>query len=174
MDLEARIRRLEDIEDIRALVTRYGIAMDERQMDVTRAMFTPDARLTSKDGAFAAEGLAAILQTYQARFDVLGASYHVAHGHIIDVDPEDPDRATGTVTAHAEVVRNGTPMLVALIYEDQYQRHEGAWKFAAREMGFFYYTPADRYLETMLSPNRNLASGDELPADYPTALRAEV
>jgi hypothetical protein len=29
-DLEARVRRLEDLEEIRALAVRYGFAVDER------------------------------------------------------------------------------------------------------------------------------------------------
>jgi hypothetical protein len=172
MDLEARIRRLEDIEEIRSLITRYGVAMDERQMDETREMFTPDARLTSKDGVFAAVGLESILETYAGRWEVLGPTYHYVHGTTIDTDPDDPGRATGVVTGHAEVVRNGQAMVVALTYNDEYRRHDGRWKFAARELGFFYYTRADQYVETMLSPNRNRAYDEPRPADYPEALKS--
>ncbi len=75
------------------------------------------------------------------------------------------------MTGHAEVVRHGEPMLVAMQYEDVFVRDGGKWKFSEREMGFFYYLPPDRYTEVMRSPNRNLAYGDERPADYPQALR---
>ncbi len=173
MDLEARIRRLEDIEAIRQLCTAYGIAMDERDMDATREMFTEDAELRSKDGVFAATGRQAILDTYQGRWDVLGPTYHFGHGHIVEIDPDDPDRATGTLTSHAEVVRNDEPMIVALQYEDVYRRDGGTWKFAEREMGYFYYMPPDRYTEVMKSSDRNLAYGDARPADYPQALREQ-
>lgn len=173
MDLEARIRRLEDIEAIRQLCTAYGIAMDERDMESTREMFTEDAELRSKDGVFAAKGRQAILDTYQGRWDVLGPTYHFVHGQTIEIDPDDPDRATGTLTSHAEVVRNDEPMIVALQYEDVYRRDDGKWKFAEREMGYFYYMPPDRYTEVMRSPNRNLAYGDARPADYPQALREQ-
>ncbi len=171
MDLEARIQRLEDIHEIRNLVTRYGIAMDERKEAETREMFTPDATLTSKDGVFAADGLESIITTYKGRWDVLGPTNHFVHGQAIDIDPDDPDHATGTVTSHAEVVRNGEPMIVALTYDDEYRRHDGKWKFSSREMGYFYYTPAAQYVETMKSGDRNLAYGDARPADYPMALR---
>ena len=171
MDLEARIQRLEDIEEIRALVTRYGIAMDERREGETREIFTPDAKLTSRDGVFAAEGLETIITTYKARWDALGPSNHFVHGSVIEIDDSDPDRATGIVTAHAEVVRNGKPMLAAITYNDQYRRHDGKWKFSARELGFFYYTEADRYAQTMLETNRNRAYDDPQPADYPQVLR---
>ena len=171
MDLEARVRRLEDIEEIRALATRYGIAMDERREDETRAIFTPDARLTSKDGVFAAEGLETIITTYKGRWDALGPTNHFVHGSIIEIDADDPDRATGVVTSHAEVVRNGKPMLAAITYNDEYRRHEGKWKFSARELGFFYYTEAERYVETMLEHKRNRAGEEPQPADYPEALR---
>ena len=171
MDLEARVQRLEDIEEIRNLVTRYGIAMDERDRAETEQMFTRDATLGSPDGTFAATGAKEIVDFYQARWDVLGPSFHIAHGHTIDIDPDDPDRAEGVVTAHAEVVRNGAAMVAAIIYEDTYRREDGRWKFASRNFGFYYYTPADRYVETMLAPNRNLAGEKPQPADYPKALR---
>ena len=171
MDLEARIRRLEDLHDIQNLITAYGIAMDERDAAATRELFTPDATLTSKDGVFAADGLDEILETYAGRWEVLGPTSHIVHGAVLHIDPDDPDRATGTVPSHAEVVRNGESMLVSIIYEDEYRRHEGKWKFSSREMGFFYYMPASGYVETMKSSNRNLAYGDARPADYPMALR---
>lgn len=171
MDLEARIRRLEDIEEIRNLGTLYGIAMDERREDETRAMFTEDAKLTSRDGVFAAEGLEEIITTYKARWDALGPTNHFVHGQIIEIDPDDPDRATGIVTSHAEVVRNGTPMLAAITYNDEYRRDDGRWKFSARELGFFYYTERDRVAQTMLEPNRNRAYPEPQPADYPEALK---
>ncbi|MCH1512409.1 MAG: nuclear transport factor 2 family protein [Acidimicrobiales bacterium] len=173
MDIEARVRRLEDTNEIRNLTTRYGLAMDERNVEETRAMFTPDAVLTSKDGVFAAEGIESIMTTFAGRWDVLGPTSHWVHGQIIEINPSDPDRATGTVTSHAELDRNREAVLVSLIYEDTYVRHEGIWKFAAREMGYFYYTPAEKYTETMLSPNRNLAYDEPLPADYPVALKQQ-
>ena len=170
-ELEARIQRLEDIEEIRKLGTLYGIAMDERREDETRAIFTDDARLTSKDGVFAASGLEEIITVYKARWDALGPTSHFVHGSVIDIDPDDPDRATGIVTSHAEVVRNGKPMLASIIYNDEYRRDGGTWKFSARELGFFYYTEADRYAQTMLEHNRNRAYDEPQPADYPEALR---
>ena len=168
MDVETRVRRLEDTNEIRNLTTRYGLAMDEHDEQEVREMFTPDAGLTSKDGVFSAKGIESIITTYRGRWEVLGATSHVVHGQIIEIDLSDPDRATGTVTSHAELDRNGKAMLVSLIYKDIYERHEGIWKFAAREMGYFYYMPAEKYAEVMLSPNRNLAYDDPLPADYPT------
>jgi hypothetical protein len=145
--------------------------MDERNEQEIRTMFTPDAILTSKDGVFAAEGIESIMTTYAGRWDVLGPTSHIVHGQIIEINPSDPDRATGTVTSHAELDRNGEAALVSLIYEDTYVRHEGVWKFAAREMGYFYYMPAEKYAEVMLSPNRNLAYGEPMPADYPMTLK---
>ena len=45
--MEARVRRLEDRVDIGELVTRYCLAMDNRDVDAIPALFTPDASLRS-------------------------------------------------------------------------------------------------------------------------------
>lgn len=172
MDIEARLRRLEDLEEIRQLVTKYGIIMDERDEAGIEEIFSPDAELRSKDGVFSAKGLDNIVETYRGRFAVLGPTYHYVHGQTIDIDPDDPDRATGTTTSHAEVVRNDQSMIAAILYEDVFRRHDGKWKFSEREIGFFYYMPPGEYAKTMLSPDRNLAYGDPRPADYPQALIA--
>ncbi|GIU93363.1 MAG: hypothetical protein KatS3mg011_2269 [Acidimicrobiia bacterium] len=167
MDLEARLRRLEDKEEIRQLVTRYGLVVDEMDLDGIADLFTPDAELCSRDGVFAAKGIEAILDTYRARFEVLGPTYHYVHGQTIDLDPDDPDRARGITTSHAEVVRNGEAMMVAVVYHDEYRRFQGAWRFARREMAFFYYLrPAD-YAAALPTPWRVRAYDSPHPADYP-------
>lgn len=168
MDLERRIQRLEDLDAIRQLVTRYGFVMDERDVPAIREMFTPDATLRSKDGVFHARGIENIVQTYQGRFDVLGPTNHFVHGQTIDFD--DDDTAHGLVSSHAEVVRDGTTMWVALRYSDVYKRPEGTWRFADRLMSYMYYVPVAEYAEALGDELRVRAYGDRRPADWPEVL----
>lgn len=167
MTLQDRIRRLEDREAIRELVARYGLAMDERDMDEVRRLFAPDATLRSEDGVFAATGIDEIVATFEGRWAALGPTLHVAHGQTISLDDHDADRATGRVTSHAEVVRDGTTMVAAVVYADGYVRLDGEWRFADRNMAYFYYVPVETYAETLPRRDRMLAYGEPAPASFP-------
>ena len=53
MDIERRIRRLEDRVEIGELIARYGLVMDDRDIDGMPALFTPDVVIRSDDGVLA-------------------------------------------------------------------------------------------------------------------------
>ena len=168
--LEERVRRLEDKQAIHELVHLYGFVMDERDIPGLDSLFTEDAHLGSADGVFNADGLETIAKTYQGRYDVLGATHHFIHSVLTRLDEQDPDRATGIVSGHAEVVREGETMVVALRYHDVYRRTERGWRIAERVMGYMYYLPVTDYVETMKSEDRSLVYGDPRPADWPSVL----
>lgn len=168
--VESRLRRVEDRQALTELVLLYFHVMDERDVGALPKIFTADAHLGSGDGVFDATGLDTITKTYQGRFDALGATFHYSHGLIVEFDEAEPDSATGTSTGHAEIVRNGAPMIVALRYRDRFRRTLDGWRIADRVMSYFYYTPAERYIEVMTSDARNLAYGDPRPADWPQVL----
>ncbi|MHA7816112.1 MAG: nuclear transport factor 2 family protein [Pseudohaliea sp.] len=146
--LEARLRRLEDRVAIEELIARYGLVMDDRDMDAMPGLFTEDVRILSRDGVMDARGREAAIELYRGRFTVLGPSNHFTHDRIICFG-DDPDEATGTVLSHAEMQRKGEPMLAAIRYSDRYRREAGAWRFAERLFDFFYYVPTAEYLEAL-------------------------
>ncbi|MCZ8130918.1 MAG: nuclear transport factor 2 family protein [Steroidobacteraceae bacterium] len=170
--LERRIRRLEDRVEIGELIARYGLAMDGRDLDEIEAIFTPDAVLRSRDGVMNARGREAIVLLYRGRFTVLGPSNHFTHDRIVTFDANDPDLARGLVVSHAEMNRNGRGMIAAIRYADVYQRHEGAWRFAERELSFMYYVAAAEYVDA-LGPGlakRMRAYDEPRAADWPEGL----
>jgi SnoaL-like protein len=170
MTLEQRIQRVEDRTAITDLVVLYGFIMDERDADGIRKIFRDDATLRSEDGVFAANGLEEIVTTYQGRFDALGPTNHFIHGHVVRFDDADPDVATGLLASHAEVVRDGITMVVALRYKDRYRRTESGWKFADRCMSYMYYVPVTEYAEALGDDLRVRAYHDRRPADWPDKL----
>lgn len=141
--LERRIARLEDRAAIQELTVLYGFVMDERDEAQIRELFTKGAALRSKDGDFASVGLDDVVATFLARFEALGPTNHYSHGMVLKLDDDDPDRATGVVSEHAELHRHGVPMRTALRYHDVYQREDGRWKFAERTISYMYYLPID-------------------------------
>lgn len=169
--LNERLRVLEDRAQLRELVARYGIAIDDRDIDALTELFTPDGSFRSADGVMSALGREAVIQQFHGRFAALQATNHIAHEQILDFGP-DPDAAEGLVTSHAEVCRHGRTFVAALRYHDRYRRHEGRWRFAERVLSFLYYLPVEEYAEGFASRMRMRAYGDRRPADYPESLPA--
>lgn len=171
--VEQRLQRIEDRQAIADLAVMYGYVMDEQLADSIPKLFTKDATLRSADGVFAAEGLETIASTYQGRFDVLGATNHFTHGHVVRFDDRDPDTAIGLLASHAEVVRNGVAMLVALRYRDVYRRTNAGWRFADRLMSYMYYVDAREYGEALASDKPVRVYGEPTAGDWPEQLRGQ-
>jgi ketosteroid isomerase-like protein len=170
--LERRIRRLEDREEIHELIARYCLVMDNRDLDAMPDLFTPDFVVRSADGVMNTVGRDAAVEMFRGRFMVLGPSNHFTHDRILTFDEADADRASGLVLAHAEMNRKNQPMLAAIRYEDEYQRHEGRWKFRSRSLAFMYYVPTAEYLDAF-GPGiarRNRAYDTAVAADWPEKL----
>ncbi len=170
-DLEARVRLLEDRESIRELVARYGFAIDDRDMDAIGDCFCLDGQFRSRDGVLDARGRDAVLEQFRGRFSVLGPSNHFTHDRIVEFAGCDTGHARGIVNSHAEVVRHGAPMLVALRYEDRYRREaDGRWRFADRLLSFFYYLKIEQYPRLLADALRMRAYDEPAPADLPEKL----
>jgi ketosteroid isomerase-like protein len=167
--LRARLRVLEDRAELRELVARYGLAIDDRDIEALTTLFTADARFRSRDGVMNAAGRAAVIDQFRGRFSALGPTNHVAHEQVCTFG-SDADSATGIVTSHAEVWRHGRAFIAAIRYADTYRREEGRWRFADRLLSFFYYLPVDEYAKGLGDPLRMWVYGDQRPADYPEAL----
>ena len=168
--LEARVARLEARHEIRELVARYCFTVDARDIEGIAACFTRDGAMRSLDGVMDARGRDAVVNQFHGRFEVLGPSNHFTHDHLIEFDADDPDRATGIVNSHAEVVRNGRALLASLRYHDEYRREDGSWRFHLRLLSFFYYLEPGEYAAVLRDPLRNRAYAEPRPADFPERL----
>jgi ketosteroid isomerase-like protein len=169
MSTEARLKRLEDRAELAELIARYALAVDDRDIEAIAMLFTPDGAFRSQDGVMQARGTEAVLEQFRGRFRALKLSNHFSHDHIFQFGA-DPDTATGLITAHAEVWRNGRALIGALRYQDSYRRHEGRWCFADRLLFFLYYLPVEEYASALGDPLRQRAYGDRRPADFPETL----
>ena len=167
MDFETRLARLEAEADIRDLVSRYSFDIDDREIDRIALLFTEDAAVRSADGMMNAIGRAQIISMYKARFDVLGPGAHYTHDLVLDLSDLADGEASGRVSGHAELARNGAMMVCALRYEDRYRRTADGWKIQLREISFLYYVPVDQYPGILLEHDRNRAYAEPKPADFP-------
>ena len=168
-ELEVRIRRLEAKENIRELAVRYGSCIDRRDPVGLRSVFTEDVRFYARNGSLDLNGADEAVDFLTSQLtEVLKRTLHVQHGHVVDLDPENSDLATGTQFGHSEGVAQDPKVgvrLAAVRYEDVYRRVAERWKIAERCVSFFYQVEASNYLQDVASdtPVQGPAS---LPADF--------
>jgi len=133
--VEARLRRLEDLEAIRRLFAEYRRALDEKDFDEYCRLFTEDGVFVANGRAY--EGREAI---HAMLLGMLGGDLgarrgddlHVVANPVVDLDG---DRATAQLT-WAYVVRgeDDRPVLRMLgRYDDVLRRGDGRWRFERRD-----------------------------------------
>lgn len=164
-ELEARIRRLEDIEAIRQLKATYcdlcdaGLS-DARNRDALVSHFSADATVDfgmGEGSVFAGEEG---LKTFFGQVVPGGVSFcmHMVHNSVIDVQG---DRATGRWYFEAPTTNamSGKPQWMAGRYEERYVREDGVWKFASIKTHWFFIAPYEAGWQASTGDVRALAMG---------------
>ena len=121
--LLARIDRLESIEEIRFLVSKYSLSLDMRDLDAHVGLFAPDIRV-SRDKTGRAHLKTWVDQTLRNQFS--GTSHHLG-GHVIEFT--DPDHAHGVVYSKNEHETGGEWVIMQMLYWDDYERIDGQWYY---------------------------------------------
>jgi uncharacterized protein (TIGR02246 family) len=137
-DVAARLRRLEDLEQIRRLFMEYKVVLDRQDFAAYADLFAEDGEFVAGPGV--AKGRAAIREMVEAMpgsglLRAPGEDCHVIVNPLIDLDPDDPDRARAELT-WLYVVKgdDGGPKLAKLgHYNDTLVREAGRWRFLRRE-----------------------------------------
>ena len=133
----------EDREELVALGHSYAFAADGRDFEAFAALFTPDGVLISSRNRYQgreaiAEGVSG-LRRYDRTFHFVGQSHYRIEGGVV--------RGETYCIAHhfIETDDEGTRDRVMYIhYRDEYARHEGAWRFAHRELGVVWAGQEDK------------------------------
>ncbi|HUZ20445.1 MAG TPA: nuclear transport factor 2 family protein [Acidimicrobiales bacterium] len=131
---EARLQRLEDLEEIRQLFIEYKRALDGKDFAAYASLFATDGEFVA--GELHAKGRAEIQAMVEGMLgnllgDERGNDFHLVINPSVRLDG---DRATAEVT-WAYVVRGGgdQPVLSKLgHYDDELIREDGRWRFLRR------------------------------------------
>ncbi len=142
-DLEARLDRLESLEEIRQLVAKYALSLDMRDLDAHVNLFAPDIRV-SRDKVGRAHLKRWLDDTLRLQFT--GTAHHTGN-HIIEFD--DADHAHGVVYSkneHETPCENGETewVIMQMLYWDNYERIDGRWVFRRRLPCYWYATDLNR------------------------------
>ncbi|MEW2127746.1 nuclear transport factor 2 family protein [Streptomyces sp. NPDC058369] len=128
--LTERVGRLQIRADLTDLADRYGHLLDDRDWHGITSCFTRDGRLKFQGGEVT--GREQLYAFYRAQLPKNEFTFHYRHSHVLTII--DDERATGVVSAHAEHARNGTCVLAAVRYYDDYVKEDGVWRLACREI----------------------------------------
>ncbi len=164
-DVEMRLRRVEDRLEIGELISRYGVAVDDRDFASLKAMYVEDSFFNGVSGRNA------IMDFYRERGAAYGPTYHYPNSWHFRFESD--DMASGVVNAHAELSLNGKTLWLGIRYLDRYERVDGQWRFKARDTKFRYVLPfeemATAYGETLRRrwPGAEVQSAD-IPDTVPT------
>lgn len=131
-DLQARVERLEALDEIRQLAAKYAVALDMRDLDALVNLFVEDVGVPGKR-----RGRAALRAWYDAamRHHLLGSAHGVL-GHVIDI--HDADHASGLAYSRNDLETNSVWVIELLAYLDSYARRDGHWYFVRRTPLFWY------------------------------------
>ena len=130
--LTAKVKNLEDVEQISTVLIDYGRALDARDFRAYSALF-------AKDGSWSG-GLGSVSGGPQAIYDFMtsrigagpvgfGPTYHIMSSFKIDVND---DTATASSRWAFVTAARGPGIQVAGRYEDLLIRENGLWKFRSR------------------------------------------
>jgi uncharacterized protein (TIGR02246 family) len=131
-DHEPLLRRLLDIEEIKALKARYFRTLDQQDWDGFANVFTEDAVLEVPDAGVVERGGATIAASVSA---ALTNARTVHHGHMPEIEITGPDTARGTWAMFDYVEwPAGESGRVGMHgyghYNEEYARANGAWRIA--------------------------------------------
>jgi hypothetical protein len=135
--LEQRVRLLEDRLAINDLVVRYAILLDDAQWDALGDLFMHNGIFASVNST--TTGREAIIENFKVKHAPFNATLHDPHGMVVDFIDE--NRAKGTVIGYAELGQRDLTLVTSIRYQDDYQRDEGVWRFAKRQVLSLYSMP---------------------------------
>ena len=134
MDLEERIRRLEDIEAIRCLQAKYQRCLDTRDFDNLSACFADNAVSSYDGGRMTYKGREEIIAFLKKVMTLDMPSSHLIHGGEIDILSATAATAKWYLEDHLLHRKYLVKLHGAAVYDVKYVKEDGRWKIA--EIGY--------------------------------------
>lgn len=140
--LENRVKRLEDIEEIKRLKAGYTYYADQWKYKELSDLFSENIKVDFGPlGIY--QGKKEVMKFYEETVPgLLSFMMHTLHNPIIDVNG---DKATGLWYWHLSGTHrpSQTAVWAAGKYEEEYRREHGRWKFSLMKVPILYFTTFD-------------------------------
>jgi len=127
-ELEARIRRLEDIEAIKMLKYKYFRALDRKLWDELAQCFTEDATTGYSDGDLQFQGVDEIISFLKS--SMRASFFGIHHGHHPEIKMTSESTAHGTWAFYSYMVDSQEKMGLRMgaLYYDDYVKVDEQWR----------------------------------------------
>ena len=135
--LDRRLRKLEDIEEIRSLRMRYHYFINEGHFDRFPEIFTEDG-IVDFGHVGQANGAAEIGELFPKIPRSLDFVKQFIHNHMVDVDG---DNATGVSYLEARYAKDGDSVMVAASFREKYRRTSNGWRIAETRLQLYFAVP---------------------------------
>jgi len=121
---------MDDLEEIRRLKARYFRALDTKDWDGLRQLFSDDVVIdTTSSGGDVVTGADAFISFLR---DALGGTVTVHQGHMPEIDLTSATTATGVWALHDIVIwPNGMRLDGYGHYHETYDKVDGSWRIAS-------------------------------------------
>lgn len=137
---EARLRKLEDLEEIRNLRMRYHAFINDGLFDRVGELYTDDAVIDFSP-AGKASGIESIRAFYLQIPRNLDFVKQFIHNHMVDLDG---DRASGISYMEARYARDGESVMVALKFNERYRRTPSGWRISETLTDMYFTAPLQK------------------------------
>jgi hypothetical protein len=154
-----RVDRLESLDAIRQLASRYGMLVDRRDLEALTHLFVEDVQVTRTE-----RGRPALRKLFEKLCRQFTTSVHFIGNHTIDF--VDDDHAEGVVYCRAEHEYGEEWIVMAVQYSDRYERRGRTWLFTGRQERHWYAVDT---LERPTGPDKTrwpVSGQHALPAIY--------
>ncbi|MGU3401316.1 nuclear transport factor 2 family protein [Brucellaceae bacterium D45D] len=133
-EIHSAVTRLDAESAVRRLIARYAHAMDEGRFEAVADLLRhAEFDVVGKSSTGRDDILTFLEAGIQRHADGTPRTWHAVDNSLIDVDPSGEKAASVSYyTVHQEV--DGFPLqpIVAGKYFDQFERHDGEWRFTRR------------------------------------------
>jgi bile-acid 7alpha-dehydratase len=132
MDIERRIRTLENLEAIKTLKHRYWRCLDLKLWDEMAGCFTPDATVDYGGGTYRFQGVEAILRFLRESLgrETGALGYHHGHHPEIELTGETTARGVWALDNYLFNAARKRGVRIAAYYDDRYLKADGEWRIA--------------------------------------------
>ena len=175
-ELEAKVRELQDIEEIKKLQHIYGYYLDNRLGDQIIDLFSDDTELVDIGGVYLGkEGVKKVFKRFGGGPIPGEMQLHAMEQPVIDVDP-DGRTAKGRwriIWSRTQKIEGELKALWAQgLYENEYIKENGKWKFKKLVLWINYRTPyEDGWVKTPIAGRGNtMELPEEIRPDKPSTV----
>jgi hypothetical protein len=140
IDIEARLRRLEDIEEIRGLRMRYHYCINEGRSEDTAAIFTDDAYV-EYEGVAVAKGRSEFSRVIPSLSQRLTFIKQFISNHMVEING---DEATGVAYLDARYAHDGKSIMATARFSEKYHRTTDGWRISEMICRTYFNVPIDQ------------------------------